>query len=286
MSKTPFTHEERIRMMEDCVAAELAKPKWYTRPEWSEYFRFVVPTYIENWPAELCRMSVAQVDIPLTLSEAHALGSNIVELGEGFWPCPLDISELIGRLESAVLKFPKGAFVRLGSRSPKDAYYADVSVPCRDGATAVQWLTGGSERMADDLHLAIENKYAPHVFVRQWMMLEPWQEFRCFMRARKLVGISQYFYREGPFAQTKRFEDSIKWAIEERFFPEFRAAAHLDDLVFDVFVKVHEHGPERQTEIKLLEINPYFEMTDPCLFDWRDPSMFDGRMIISDKGSK
>lgn len=239
----------------------LAKPPWHTQPEWSKFLKLSVPTYIENWPSELCRLSIAQVDIPLTIEEATALGTNIIELGEGFGT-PADISDIERRLDDAVATFPAGAFVRLGSRSPKDAFYADLSKPVKTGKEALAWLLGGSERIADDLHLD----------------LEPWQEFRCFMNGCRLAGISQYYYREHE-PKVALYKDSIKWAIEEHFFPEFRDATPLQSVVFDVFVRVRELEGERETQVKLLEINPFFEMTDPCLFDWRKPEMFDGRML-------
>lgn len=245
----------------------------------SEYFEQVSPTYIENWPRELCSMSIAQIDIPLTIQEADNLGSHIAEYGETFNRTG-DLTIITNRVIQAVRKFPNGAFVRLGSRSPKDAWLAlkqgSMKVETPEGPVILdnhplRFMLDCSERVSDDLHLAIANNYAPHIFVRQWIDIEKWQEFRCFMVGRLLKGISQYFYMDGRMLEIVENEGGIRWAIEE-FFVEFRKAffsTDLWDVVFDVIVfrKQVEHR-SYIWEVKLLEINPFGPMTDPCLFRW------------------
>lgn len=232
------------------------------------YFEAVKPTYIENWPDELCRLSIAQVDVPLDLETARNLGSNMHEYGDSFGIPTADIRDLEFKLATIVEnKFPKGAFIRLGSRSPKDACF-DGDMHISTGDNPLKFLIGPSERICDDLHLALKNEYPPHIFVRQWCNIPQWAEFRCFMKNKKLVGISQYHYFDGAFAEISKDPKWIVWVINQ-FVPMFTAAIHLDDVVFDVFFKITEQSNQRQTEVKLLEINPFMEMTDPCLFDWR-----------------
>lgn len=278
------------------------------------YLERVKPTYIENWPNSLKSLSFADVDVPLSLAEARALGTNIIELGEGFVPKtpeqeaqleasytsahaamfsklsggpkvkvvkppriewqPSDISGIISRLDEAVNRFPNGAFVRLGSRSPKDAFWRGESFKVNSGKEAAELLCATSERMYEDLLLALKYDYTPHIFVRQWLDMPKWQEFRCFMRGRRLVGISQYHYRD-TFPEISERESTLRFGIEQ-FFNEFRDKCHLDDVVFDVWVKLLDAGNETAVEAKLIEINPLFEMTDPCLFDWHHPEQFDG----------
>ena len=258
-----------------------------------EYLDKVSPTYIENWPAALCSLSIAQVDIPLTLDEATTLGSHISEFGEAFTRKG-ELTPITNRVIQAVKKFPNGAFIRLGSRSPKDAWTAEenqrVTIP--EGPIVrsnhpLRFMLETSERMYEDLTLAIENKYAPHIFVRQWVDIKKDAEFRCFMKGRKLVGISQYNYPDGPVAdlQDDVFREAIRWAIE-KFFETFRKVCHLDDAVFDVYYRIIKNGCYWAWELRLIEINPFFEMTDPCLFDWRNGGeSFDGsfKYVIEEK---
>lgn len=253
----------------------------------SSYFDMVKQTYIEAWPAEICRLSIAQADVPLTVREALVLGRHIEEWWETFEddkddPVSHHGSELVfirERVRNVVARFPNGCFVRLGSRSPKDCWEG-----IRDGfkilatdADPLRFITGCSERMADDLRMAIANNYAPYIWARQWFDIPAWAEFRCFMKGRKLVGISQYDYLDGQaHAEITGDPGMIEWAIERNFFERFKAASHLDDVVFDVFLKALPHPEGRQVEVKLLEINPMCEMTDPCLFSWRGGGDFDG----------
>lgn len=243
------------------------------------YWESVLPTYIENWPAALCSMSIAQVDVPLTVEDATALGANQVELFEGFSDAKgiPDISGIRSRVAKAVEKMPHGAFIRPGSRSPKDSWDGHRNgFKILPGEDPLRLLLDASERIDEDLRLAIQHDYPPHIFVRQWMEIPRWSEFRCFMRDCKLVGISQYNYLQGEsFPEIAEAAGTIEWVIRDQFFPSFSKASHLDSVVFDVFLKRWTaRDNSRVWEAKLLEINPFFEMTDPCLFCWKDG--FDG----------
>ena len=232
-----------------------------------DYFDFVRPTYIENWDPRLYGLSIAQVDLPLTRDEALRLGSNIGELGELFerWVEPgRSLTDLEARLDAAVASFPSGAFVRLGSRSPKDSWLVyERGNRSYSGHDALALLTDCSERIADDLLLALDHDYEPHLFVRRFVEIPPWAEFRCFMQQRQLVGISQYDYRV-RHAEIAVQAVEIEAALGD-FFPCFRDASHLDDAVYDVFL-----DPTAETGVRLLELNPFFELTDPCLYDWAE----------------
>jgi hypothetical protein len=243
-----------------------------TKTYWDE----VVPTYIENWPVGVCALSIAQADIPLTIEEAKRLGANLIEYGECFdakWYGPID--DIRDRVTRAVERFPFGAFIRLGSRSPKDSFLGyREGFKVEVGTDPLRFLVDASERIYEDLILAIQHNYAPHIFVREWVTIPRWAEFRCFMDHRTLVGISQYHYLGHEcFSEITDDPEYIRWSINQ-FFPVFRKASHLDSVVFDVFIKTATRDNTRKTEVKLIEINPYFEMTDPCLFAWNDG--FDG----------
>jgi hypothetical protein len=252
-----------------------------------EYRNKVVPTYLENWPMELQRLTIAQVAIPLTLEEAEALGTNIVELYELF-PEPhfRNIQSIMHRIDMAVNSFPNGAFIRLGSRSPKDSLYGySNGFQAKDGVQALKILLGVSERVSDDLQAALEWKYAPYIYVREWLQIPQWSELRCFMKGRKLAGISQYNYMSGHLEFLDKNVTPIRFAIEQ-FFDRFRSACHLDDVVFDVIVKHREMDNVHDWSVKLLEINPFFEYTDPCLFSWAKKDDFDGSFRVCKEGTK
>lgn len=82
-------------------------------------------TYIENWPDRLINHSVATVHFPLAGEQVKALlAYNYMSLKDGLRPSQDDenaLKELTGTIDRYINQFPKGAFVCLGSRSPKDS---------------------------------------------------------------------------------------------------------------------------------------------------------------------
>lgn len=97
--------------------------------------------------------------------------------------------------------------------------------------------------------------------LRQWFDLNPALEFRCFVRNRVLICISQRDYlKYYPFLS--ELKDSLGYEIEEffenylqRFFPD-------ENFVFDVYI------PEPYDRVYLIDINPFAPQTDPLLFTW------------------
>ena len=237
-----------------------------------------VQTYLENWPNELRSLSIPQVDIPMTREEATALDSQIIDWGEAFAEAPIPAHSLVAKVEAACARMPGPYFVRLGSRSPKDAFYwPKDELKAENADEVLQLLTAGSERVYEDLKIGLHFNYEPHIFIRQWIDIPEWAEFRCFMKDRKLIAVSQYYYRK-VHRQILDEWDGIQWSIEQFFNRQFRHASHLDSVVFDVFVRLKGNAtynsaccgnlPWRNWEVKLLEINPYWNLTDPCLFSW------------------
>ncbi|MCL6477840.1 MAG: cell division cycle 123 family protein [Peptococcaceae bacterium] len=157
--------------------------------------------------------------------------------------------------------------MRLGSRSPKDSYETYKKKYCyHTGEEAVKALCD-SERVSDDLYLARANGYTPHIAVREWVPIEPWQEFRCFVRNRKLAGISQYNYlHREVFPEIRENAGRIEWALRKK--TELIAPLLPDNVVVDYIYRMRQSGNMVVNEAVLLEINPWMPYTDPCLFDW------------------
>jgi hypothetical protein len=187
------------------------------------------------------------------------------------------IEPLLQRLDDALQRFSGGAFVRLGSRSGKDSVYARThGMRVTTSEEAVRLLTQGSARVAFDLQLARRHSYTPHLFARQWLDIHPSAEFRCFMKQRRLVGISQYDCKNhGHFPEIARNAAAIRDAICS-FFPRLAESSHLDDVVFDVFIS--DFDSITGLQVRLLELNPFHPKTDACLFSWAKPAGFDGSL--------
>lgn len=120
------------------------------------YFERVSPTYIENWPKEFCRLSIAQSGVRLDRHDIRSLGKEMPGtlgrdlVGLGGILLPLSTLGLQSKLEEKISAYPDGCYVRLGSRGPKDATDPQVW-PCKTGGQAVKNLTANSERVRDDL---------------------------------------------------------------------------------------------------------------------------------------
>ncbi len=232
------------------------------------YFETVKPTFLENWPKGMMNLSFSSVPTKLSLKEARALGAEIVEWGETFGPRGmLAVDGIKDRLGKAMAFFPNGAFVRLGSRSPKVSWNGHrEGFKCRTAADAIALLTDCSERMHGDLQLALHEKYQPTIWLREWHD-DLGYEIRCFVKGRRLVAASQYEYKciaDDLYEHRRSIIEAIVRYVEQDFLP----VCHLEDVIVDLAVrrKVHDkHG------VVLIEINPYFEHTDPCLFDWKTP---------------
>jgi hypothetical protein len=81
------------------------------------------------------------------------------------------------------------------------------------------------------------------------------EEFRCFAKDGKVLGLSRYFYNEPPIRELRPAEVLLEAAT--RFY-ERHLAEHYPTVVFDLC------APGTNHEI-LIELNPY-GMSDPCFF--------------------
>lgn len=91
--------------------------------------------------------------------------------------------------------------------------------------------------------------------------MNPSLEFRCFVKSRVLVGISQRDHLN-HYTYLGELKDSLGYEIEE-FFENYLQDSFPDDsFVFDVFV------PEPYDRVFLIDINPWAPTTDPLLFTW------------------
>ena len=247
----------------------------FNEKHWPEF----ADTWIENWPSGLAKLSYSQIGIPLNDSETHALGL-LNGIHRHCFNANLanNLDSLEKKLNDAIQHFPEGAFIRLGSRSPKDTLQG-VITGCKafDGQQAIRLLTSGSSRIAYDLRISIKANYQPWIFVRQWKELSPDTEFRCFMQQRQLIGVSQYFHKT-YFPRLN--QEPIRKALNEslwEFFTLFSKHCPIDDVVFDIEINF-----DGNPKITLIEINPFHPLTEACLFSW-DKYDFDGSVRVLEK---
>lgn len=238
------------------------------------FFELSRPTYLENWSPELIRFSIPQIGLRLTEDELSAMKKAAFSpVGWNEFSTSAAFKSLYSRLAEIFDEFPTGGFVRLGSRSPKDSILAfKKGLRVKDARQALQILIS-SARIRQDLTLASQNDYLPYIFVRHWIEIEPWAEFRCFVKNRQMIGISQYVGYNTP--AFKEIDENAA-----RFFSVLReklsTVTDCSNLGYAVFDFVLQTGCNTYFTPYLLEINPFCRLTDACLFDWRKAGDFDG----------
>jgi len=225
-------------------------------------------TWIENWPKDLYVHSFSHKGVQLSLDAAHALGRLNGVYAHCFSKTDPHEALIDARLalDDAFGHFPQGAFIRLGSRSPKDTPLG-VASGClaENSRQALRLLTAGSHRMSYDLRLCVRESYNPWVFLREWRDCEPMREFRCLFRDGRLIGASQYHH--GRCFPADRRAERIERAIAAicGFRAKLLAAWGTSPVVADVLINGDTDAAT------LIEVNPYGPPTDPCLLSWNSP---------------
>jgi hypothetical protein len=163
---------------------------------------------------------------------------------------------------------------KLNWSSPKDATWMNAnSMDCRT-ANDVYLLLKSSDFVTHDLEHAFDETVPGegpeaelttatipyHLVLRKAFEMNPSVEFRCFVRNRKLVGITQRDLNHFDFLFD--LQDRLQSKIQEFFDVRLRDTFPDDNFVFDVYV------PSPYDRVWLVDVNPWAPRTDPLLFSW------------------
>ncbi len=100
------------------------------------------------------------------------------------------------------------------------------------------------------------------VILRKWVDINPGHEFRCFVKGRRLLAISQrdvtQFYRH-----VGEDKESILTDITSFFGEHIQGRFPLENFVFDVVRQAKDR-------VSLVDFGPFGPITDPGLFVWDD----------------
>lgn len=163
---------------------------------------------------------------------------------------------------------------KLNWSSPKDATWMNAnSMDCRT-PNDIYLLLKSSDFITHDLEHAFDdtvdgegaeveltNATIPYYLVlRKAFEMNPSVEFRCFVRNRKLIGITQRDLNHFDFLVD--LQDRLQSKIQEFFDVRLRDTFPDDNFVFDVYV------PTPYERVWLVDVNPWAPRTDPLLFSW------------------
>lgn len=184
------------------------------------------------------------------------------------WP------DIHARVRSTIVELGGKVLPKLNWSAPKDATWMSPTndMECRT-ANEIYLLLKSSDFITHDLEQAYdgcveeeEPVLIPYVLVlRKSFNLNPSLEFRCFVRNRTLIAVSQ---RElNYFAFLFQMRSSLRERIQallhnDLLGSDFFSNGEMDNFVFDVYI------PPPHDRVWLIDINPWAPRTDPLLFSW------------------
>lgn len=174
--------------------------------------------------------------------------------------------DLHDQINSTITQLGGKVVPKLNWSAPKDATWISTTndMECRN-ANDVYLLLKSSDFITHDLEQAfdgcIDSAEIPyHLVLRKSFNLNPSLEFRCFVRNRRLVAVSQREMNHFDFLFDLRnkFKRKIDDFLETKLLDNFPD----DNFVFDVYL------PPPHEKVWLIDINPWAPRTDPLLFSW------------------
>lgn len=178
-----------------------------------------------------------------------------------------EIHDLIG---TTIRELGGKVLPKLNWSAPKDATWISSTndMECRS-ANDVYLLLKSSDFITHDLEHAFDGvtltkgavpEIPYHLVLRKSFNLNPSLEFRCFIRNRRLIAISQREMNYFDFLSelAPKFKRLIEDFVDKKLVPGFPD----ENFVADVYI------PPPHERVWLIDINPWAERTDPLLFSW------------------
>lgn len=163
-----------------------------------------------------------------------------------------------------------GAFLRLGLCSFKSG--PGRLLPIYTGTQAALTLAQRNARVQTVARAMVMAKQKRLLYLRPYINIPRWSEFRIFIKNRSVIGISQY-HCDQRYSQIHYYADQIENGIQV-LLRHLLPALHVNDTVVDISI-----DPEQKMAL-LLELNPFVRRTGSGLFSWTKPGDFNGRMRI------
>lgn len=103
--------------------------------------------------------------------------------------------------------------------------------------------------------------------LRRWINIPLRSEYRCFIREKKLIGVSQYFcninFNFTP-DEKQYLSENVKFFMEKSVIPYLNQQDVLIDISLD-FNGIYNYLPAKTI---IIDLNPFDERLRPCLFTW------------------
>ncbi|KAJ2819843.1 hypothetical protein FBU31_005395 [Coemansia sp. 'formosensis'] len=180
----------------------------------------------------------------------------------------IDISHTSDEIRRRIALLGDRVMPRMCWSAPKDASWMAMgnSLACRCPSD-IYVLLKSSDKISGDL---LHGRYLPkeqlgaiehELVLRQWSNLVPSMEFRCFVKGKKLVGISQIDYEYYEFLEGMRDEIEAKL---QGFFAHVRDKFPSDNYCYDAYIA------QTVDRVYVIDFEPWTPSVDSCLFEWRE----------------
>lgn len=178
-------------------------------------------------------------------------------------------------IKSTIAELGGKVHPKLNWSAPKDATWMNAnSMECRTPSD-IYLLLKSSDFITHDLEHAFDDTISTplcslpasqipyHLALRKTIpSFNPSVEFRCFVRNRKLLCISQRDVNHYEFLG--KMQGKMRSLIQDFFELRLRDTFEDANFVFDVYV------PNPYTRVWLVDVNPWAPRTDPLLFSWME----------------
>lgn len=190
-------------------------------------------------------------------------------------------AELHQTIKATIAELGGRVAPKLNWSAPKDAAFmsADNTLLCRSPGD-IYLLFKSSDFVTHDLEHPFDDciddggeggeldptgiQYV--LVLRKWFQINPAMEFRCFVRSRRLLAVSQREPAHFEFLHALRHE--LLFCIREFFDENLKHTFPDDSFVFDVYIPMTDAAEKRKTW--LVDINPFAPRTDSLLFSWAE----------------
>ena len=280
--------------------AEVVKKAEFANPilkDEEDYYRMLRETYFEDY-YDLIKDFTFKSDIRiLSLEEIRTVLQANKEFTETGSSDTVDLTSVENKIDESIAAIREltgsecKVFVRFSSRSPKDAIYhldafptliqeklqelnsTDIYAKLHAfymASTEILAISSGSEavdlfrkssRIVGDLEHCLEVSEPMNVIVREFVQFPVKNELRGFVYQGSLTALTQY-------NRTCYFPDQLetKAEVEEKvrtFMKGFIVAMRslLESFVVDIVV-------DTTGQVWVVEVNPFGELADSCLFSW------------------
>ena len=280
--------------------AEVVKKAEFANPilkDEEDYYRLLRETYFEDY-YDLIKDFTFKSDIRiLSLEEIRTVLQANKEFTETGSSDTVDLTSVENKIDESIAAIREvtgsecKVFVRFSSRSPKDAIYLLEAFPTLIqeklqelnstdiyaklhafymASTEILAISSGSEavdlfrkssRIVGDLEHCLEVSEPMNLIVREFVQFPVKNELRGFVYQGSLTALTQY-------NRTCYFPDQVetKAEVEEKvhtFMEGFIVAMRslLESFVVDIVV-------DTAGQVWVVEVNPFGELADSCLFSW------------------